>query len=420
MVRLLGSPPRPHRRRTLLLSLLCGLSLSGCSARLELPNLVYLTVSTNSDQTIDAELLDDFKERLSILENGYRQLHPATRFQFGVYREDQINAATKRRNRAGLGPDLLFINGDTARQLLDQGLIDPFPLDASLANLFNPDDLRRMRMPNGALAGLPIMIQPQVACYNRKRMPNPPSTLGELLKASAQGNTVGLSVDIASLFWTAGSMGAVEAMDRIAAGATPTRADRERIKAWLSWLQNASDQQRVSFHADPISLKKEFSAGRLDWINCSSMSLPRLRKALGPALGVTSLPSGPGGLASPINRLRVLALGRSSSQEGRKRAIAFSRFSVNPLVQRSLTLGSETLLPANRFVKVPLQSSRTLEAMVASQTEGQQASTLVATLHNNDPRITATQSVLTQLVFGEVSPSGATNNLLSLFQNEKP
>jgi hypothetical protein len=45
---------------------------------------------------------------------------------------------------------------------------------------------------------------------------------------------------------------------------------------------------------------------------------------------------------------------------------------------------------------------------------------LVAALHNNDPRITATQSVLTQLVFGEVSPSGATNNLLSLFQNEKP
>ncbi len=116
----------------------------------------------------------------------------------------------------------------------------------------------------------------------------------------------------------------------------------------------------------------------------------------------------------------MLALGRSSSQEGRKRAIAFSRFSVNPLVQRSLTLGSETLLPANRFVKVPLQSSRTLEAMVASQTGGQQASTLVAALHNNDPRITATQSVLTQLVFGEVSPSGATNNLLSLFQNERP
>jgi arabinogalactan oligomer/maltooligosaccharide transport system substrate-binding protein len=191
--------------------------------------------------------------------------------------------------------------------------------------------------------------------------------------------------------------------------------ERQRITDWLRWLQNASNQQRVSFFADQLSLQNEFRAGRLDWITCSSMSLPRLRKTLGTDLGVAQLPSGPGGLASPVNRLRVLALGRSSSREGRQRAIAFSRFSVNPLVQRNLTLGSQTLLPANRFVKVPVQSSRALEAMVASQQGGQQLTRMVALIHDNDPRLVAAQARITQLVFGEVNPEGAADDLIQLF-----
>lgn len=420
MVRFQGSPPGPQWRRPLLLSLLCGISLSGCSGRLELPKPIYIAFSANADQTIDAELLADFRERLGSLATRYRQIHPATRFQFGVYREDQIEAATKRRNRAGLGPDLLFINGGTAQELLAQGLTDPFPADPSLEKLFDPDDLNRLRTPSGDLAGLPVLIQPQVACFNRKRLPNPPTTLAELLKASAQGNTVGLSVDLDSLFWTAGSMGAVGALNRIATGISPSATDRQAIATWLGWLQNASDQQRVNFHADQLSLQQEFGAGRLDWISCSSLSLSRLRKSLGPALGVASLPSGPGGLASPVNRLRVLALGRSSSAEGRKRALAFGRFMVNPLVQRSLTLGSQSLLPANRFVKVPVQSSRALEAMVASQAGGRQATPMLGRLNKTDPRFEATQNLLTQLVFGEVRPWSASNTLISLFQTRKP
>lgn len=415
MIRIKGSPPRPPRRRTLLLSLVCSLSLAGCSSRLELPKLVYLGIGSDSDQHIDAELLSDIQERLNGLETAFRQIHPATRFQFSVYKNDRIVDPIRRRNHAGLGPDLLFINGDTARTLLAQGLVDPFPTNPALENLFSADDLNRMRTGRGELAGLPILIQPQVACFNRKRLPKPPGTLAELLKASAEGQSIGLSVELDSLFWTAGSMGAVDALNRAAAGKPSTAVERQRITDWLRWLQNASNQQRVSFFADQLSLQNEFRAGRLDWITCSSMSLPRLRKTLGTDLGVAQLPSGPGGLASPVNRLRVLALGRSSSREGRQRAIAFSRFSVNPLVQRNLTLGSQTLLPANRFVKVPVQSSRALEAMVASQQGGQQLTRMVALIHDNDPRLVAAQARITQLVFGEVNPEGAADDLIQLF-----
>jgi arabinogalactan oligomer/maltooligosaccharide transport system substrate-binding protein len=420
MVRPPGCSPRPHRRRTLLLTLLCGLSLSGCASRMEVPKLVYLALGTNAEQSIDAQLVEGFQKRLGSLEAGYRQIHPATRFQFSVYTEVQIADAIRHRQRAGLGPDLLFINGDTARQLFEQGLIDPFPASEALQKLFSPEYLKRLRMPDGALVGLPVLVQPQVACFNRKRLPDPPGTLTELLAASAKGHTIGLSVDLDSLVWSAGSMGAIEGVDRTLTGKRPTADQQQRMASWMGWLQNASDQQRITFYANQTTLQDEFAGGRLDWISCSSLSLPRLRHSLGASLGVTNLPSGPGGLASPLNRLRVLALGRSSSQEGRQRALAFSRFTVNPLVQRSLTVGSQNLLPANRFVQVPVQSSRILQAMVTSQEGGRQTDALVGLLNDNDPRLAAAQSLITQLVFGEMSPTSATNTLIDLFARRQP
>jgi arabinogalactan oligomer/maltooligosaccharide transport system substrate-binding protein len=401
------------------MSLLCGLSLAGCTGGVGLPKVLYLSISTNSDQRIDAELLDDFIERLNLLQVSYRQIHPGTRFQFSVYPEESIAAAIRRRSNAALGPDLLLINGDTAQAMLQLGLTDPFPRSPDLEKLFNPDDLARIRTPSGQLAGLPLLIQPQVACFNRKRLANPPTTLEELLKATATGNSVGLSVELNSMFWTAGSTGAVASLQRAATGMALNLAERQKIIQWLRWLQNASNQQRMSFLADQLALKSAFTAGQLDWISCSSQSVPRLRKSMGPALGVASLPSGPGGQASPLNRLRVLALGRSTSRAGRERALAFSRFIVNPLIQRSITIGTETL-PANRFVKVPVQSSETLAAMVASQQGGQQVTRIVSEIHDDDPRRGKAQGLITQVVFGEKTPTSAADELIKLLAPKSP
>jgi hypothetical protein len=112
----------------------------------------------------------------------------------------------------------------------------------------------------------------------------------------------------------------------------------------------------------------------------------------------------------------VLALGRSSSGAGRRRALAFTAYIVNPLTQRTLTLGSQTLLPANRFVRVPVQSSQVLAAMVAAAKQGLQANKLVALVHTNDPRIPQVQTLLTQLVFGETTPSDGATKLIRILQ----
>lgn len=397
-------------------SLACALGLSGCSGGIALPRLFYLAIGANSDQTIDAELLQDIDARLKLLESGFRQLYPSTRFQFAAYPEPELKAVMARRNQAGLGPDLLLINGDTARRLVHEGLAAPFPRNPSLENLFNPGDLERMRLPGGDLAGVPVLVYSQLACFNRKHLPNPPRTLQELLSASAKGHNVGLSVELSTLFWTAGSLGATEAWNRVVKGQRLSREDINRIETWTAWLQNASDQQRITFYANQASALAEFRAGRLDWISCSSTNLPRLRKSLGASLGVSNLPSGPGGSASPISRLRVVALGKNSSRAGRERAIAFTRFIVNPLVQRNLTIGSQILLPANRFVKVPVQSSLTLKAMSESQQDSQRTADLVNLLHEDDRRLTPAQTLITQLVFGEISPQAAASGLITLME----
>jgi hypothetical protein len=119
-----------------------------------------------------------------------------------------------------------------------------------------------------------------------------------------------------------------------------------------------------------------------------------------------------------VKRIRVLALGSNSSAAGRARAIAYTRFAANPLMQRALTMGSQTVLPANRFVKVPVQSSMVLEALNRSNQESDQMSPTLKRLHDNDQRITKAQALITELVYGEVSPQSSAQALIHLLREQ--
>jgi hypothetical protein len=223
---------------------------------------------------------------------------------------------------------------------------------------------------------------------------------------------------VTNLFWTAGSLGAVASINKIASGQAIDAQDRANLIRWMSWLQNANSQLRVSFFPDQQTVVSEFLAGRLDWIPCNSVALPRLRQTIGNNLGVSALPDGEFGKASPVNRLRVLALGSSSSAAGRTRALAFSRFTTNPLMQRALTLGSQTVLPANRFVMVPLQSSEILKAMDTSYQESHVITPALESVAVKEKRVAAVQAQITGLLFGEKSPESAAEELSQLFRKQ--
>jgi arabinogalactan oligomer / maltooligosaccharide transport system substrate-binding protein len=162
------APQQPRRRRDRLLSLLGGLALlvplGGCTLGRELPNVIYVAIGANKDQIIDAELKQEFQVGLREVEARFRQIHPDTHFQFGLYPEDQMVEVMRQRSRSGLAPDLLLVNGDTALHLRQAGLVDPFPIRKDQLAIFNEEELGRLRSPDGQLAGLPVLVQTQLGC----------------------------------------------------------------------------------------------------------------------------------------------------------------------------------------------------------------------------------------------------------------
>lgn len=405
------------KRAALAAALAAGsLALSGCSGGGALPTVLYLAIATNPDQTIDGELLQGYRQRLGLLETNYQQLHPSTQFQFSLYSRDRIIAAMRLRNRAGTGPDLLLVNGETAVALLKEGLTDPFPATPAQLKPFPREELVRLRDHRGRLAGIPLMIQTQLACFNRTRLKQSPPSLQALLDASAGGHPVGLSVDLHDLIWSAGSLGALEGLNQAVAGQTLSAPARQGLERWLAWLQSANALQKLTFYPNYESAESDFLAGRLDWIPCPSPGLSKLRKRLGKALGVATLPRGNWGEPSPLNRLRVFALGRNSSAAGRERALAFSDFSINPLSQRKLSLGSQSVLPANQYVGVSVSGSESMAAMVSSARQGQQTNAISMVLQNDQARITQAQNELIELVFGVDNPNSTVNDLVRVLR----
>lgn len=387
--------------------------LAGCGV--QRPTVTYVAVAVSSDDQIDSSLISRWQERFAVLARGFRQLHPGSTFQVSFYPEDRIVEEIRRRNRQGLGPDLLLVNSFTARQLQQEGLSESFPAGASERNAYDSATLARVQSHNGQLVGLPMVIYPQLACFNRDKLPQAPATLTDLLTAGSQGATVGLPIDLRNLLWTAGSLGAIQAFTPSTTRASLSPADREGLSRWFGWLQDASLQQRVVFYETQSLAIEQLAAGSLDWIPCRSSQLPLLRERMGPRLGVAPLPNGKSGSASPVNELRIWSLGRNSSQAGRARALAFSRYSVNPLTQRNLTLGTLTVLPANRFVQVPVQSSSVLATLVTANLQGRQTNQLVARFQA-DGRPEALQSLLTRVVYGEESPAMATREAIAILE----
>lgn len=410
----LHSTHRRFRRLWFGLGMTACLTLGGCSSLPQLPHMVFISVGVNDDEAIDARTVNDSRLRLQLVEKSFRALHPGTHFQFSLTPEPQIEAMLRRRSDAALAPDLTFVNGDTARNLLESGVVDPYPITRQQQRLFDPLMLVRLRDRKGRLAGLPVMVRTQLACFNRKRVKQSPESVDALLRLSASNHAIGLTTDPAQLIWSAGSLGALKAMDRAAAGQPPTAADRAAVDGWLRWLEAANNQQQITFYATQPQAMADFAAGHLDWITCDSSNLSSLAKALGTALGVAPLPSGPAGRPSPMNRLRVVVLGRSSSASGRQRALAFANSSISAESQSNLTMGSQSVLPANRFVQVPVQSSQRLAALVTAAKDGAQTANLAAMLDNRDPRLPRIKRVLSELVFGDLPERQASRQLLAI------
>ena len=354
---------------------------------------------------------------------AFARVHPEVHVQFAVVPEANLADELARSHRQGLGPDLLLVRGSMAKELLAQGLASVMPRSAEVEATVTTIESRALhvvRTPRG-LAGLPVFSEPSLACYDNQLEAEPPASTEALLALAAGGRPIGLSVDPVGLWWSVGALGARQALLPLLTGKRPVAAEREpdraAIVAWLSWLRQAAQQSRVDLAAGPEELAQGLESGRLTWIPCFSLAIPRLERAMGSRLGVAPLPSGPGGLPSPYSTLRVWALGADSSAHQRRLAIDLARFTLDPGVQRGLALESHVLVPVNRFAAIPVASSGRLAALAEAQRQYQQTSV------SGDLSLATTrmarilpilESVVSQVMEGVISPRQGAEVLLKL------
>jgi arabinogalactan oligomer / maltooligosaccharide transport system substrate-binding protein len=220
------SIPKPERWRGgsgLWVLLLLALLAAGCSVSQKgapmsgglgdgVSTVLYVHVGIPDDRAYLASGQQDITQTFRQIERDYRRINPGVRFVMQTYPEGTLGRELRRRNASGLGPDLLLLSNATALRLANAGLIRPLTLPAKVARQLGATTLGRTRLSDGSLAGLPVMQQAQLACFNAARLKQPPSDLDQLLQVSAASNQVGLAIDPQGVYWTAGSLGASDAL----------------------------------------------------------------------------------------------------------------------------------------------------------------------------------------------------------------
>ena len=393
------------------------LLLSGCSLLgHELPVMLYLAMVVDQDSTIDTSTQTDFRQRIELIIRDFRKIKPNVEVQVALYQRANLKQELQRRDASDLGPDLVVTDAPQANQLLSDGLTEPLPFQTFNRQQTDEALWERVKLNDGRITAQPIVIYPQIACFNRETVETPPTTLQELLQQGASGTRVGLAVNFSELLWTAGSLGAIQSLANASDGQKLSAQNTETMVGWLAWLQRASAQQNITFFQDQGQLENLLNDGELDWVSCNSNSLLRLRKKMGNNLGVSPLPNGPGGTASPMNAVRVLALGANSSPRQREMAVSLAQFITNPMVQRNLSLRSLAFLPVNPAVAVPVRSSRTLATLVQSRKDSMlHESALAGLAHHRNLNRDGSQ-VLIPLVFGASNPQSSLESLLKALE----
>jgi len=423
-VRTLSPPFRVPAAALGMLSLLGLVALAGCQLVRPLThNTLHVVVVPSDKGSMQADPEAHIELAAPVLE-AFRRLHPGVHVRLQVVQEDRIEPELEMQRRRGLGPDLLLVRAPVAVALLRRGLVDPVPRDRSLADTLlaiRPGELQRVR-EDGRLAGLPVVEEVSLACFDRRKAASPPSDLKGLLALAASGRTIGVSVDPIGIWWSAGSLGAAEPLalmltDHPIPPGRDLDRDRLLVEGWLRWLRQAALQSRVDIASGPDELLAGLTSGRLAWIPCYSLNLFRLQQQMGPRLGVAPLPAGPEGQASPFSSLRVWAFGTDSSRHQRQLAVDLARFTLTPKQQRELTLVSQSLMPVNRYVSIPVAESGRLAAMATAQDQFRQVSAALVTPFSADRvrrLLPPFEQILYEVMVGVVSPEQGARQLLDL------
>ena len=414
----------PVRRRLLLVGLLCTAGLlSSCSSsgRTPIKLLRVARILPTNEKVTPVDSSRD-RTRLRSFQNNLWDVVPGLRIQPALYSEAAVESELERQTFSGLGPDLVMGDARVIQELSEAKLLDTVPITPEQRNAIAPGLLERVTNSRGEVTGLPVSQYIQMACFDKRKLKEPPSTLALMSKQSSEGQVFGITQNFEDLYWSMSGFKAGSALVSSLRGKQPTAQQTQNLIRWLSWLRDASYQQNVMFLRDQATLRKQLIGGQLHWISCWSSQLPQLREAMKDNLGITSLPAGPAAPATPISKLQVWGLGRNSSRRQRETAEELMQFIVQPWAQKTWSLRYRTNYPVNpaaaTIINRQIPGIENLY-LFKSKEEIKVGDEIVAAI-DADPQLAKTiQNIINDVIFGAKTPARAAERLQTVMSPSK-
>lgn len=353
----------------------------------------------------------------------FSRSNPRIRLHLRFAPEEEVMAVVRKRSDLGAGPDLILSREWLAMQMAREKLTEPSGFTRKELAPLKILNLSDFEQKGGSYSSLPLLLQPNLACYNRKRIPKAPATLAELLHRAQEGRIIGLSLVLDQISWTGSGFGAQDPVLKLfdtppdqPAGMGFKPADRTKVLAWLQWLYRANTNPNVQFSDTNEDLAERLMKGEVDWISCNSAVLAILRKSLGKDLGLSVLPGQTEDKpAQAVARLQMISFGRDSSSQQRDAAEQFAMFLLNDYSQNVVMSKTDGVLPVNGNVIVPTKRSPELAAINASKPYA------IVPSFNRAVGVRVQRTPLTRLikrnVYGDISPEEALLNLEAIARN---
>ena len=411
-------------RRRLLLGVLCTTGLlSSCSSsgRTPIKLLRVAQVLPTNEKVSPVDSSRD-RKRLSSFQNNLGSVVPGLRIQPALYSEAAVESELERQTFSGLGPDLVIGDARVIQELSEAKLLDMVPITPEQRRAIAPGLLERVTNSSGEVTGLPVSQYIQLACFDKRKLKEPPATLALMSKQSGEGQVFGITQNFEDLYWSMSGFKAGSALVSSLRGQQPTAQQTQNLVRWLSWLRDASYQQNVMFLRNQATLRKQLIGGQLHWISCWTSQLPQLREAMKDNLGIASLPAGPAAPATPISKLQVWGLGRNSSRRQRQTAEELMQLIVQPWAQKTWSLRYRTNYPVNpaaaTIINRQIPGIENLYIFKGKQ-EIKIGDEIVAAIDGNPRLAKSIQNIINDVIFGVKTPAKAAERLQTMLSPTK-
>ncbi|MFL0725223.1 MAG: hypothetical protein AB8A36_02530 [Prochlorococcus sp.] len=301
--------------------------------------LIYVGIPNYAEKDLNqAGFRKARKAEELLMANANRRLkgqYPGASIAISYYPNRDLLGMVRRRSGLGLGPDLIIASATVTEELYAEGLIKPFRIKEGHSK--SPmNELQSIYLnSSGDRIGLPILIDSQLGCGNRKLIKQIPSTFNEWLNLRVP---IGFDAAERDQIWIYGVFGAAEPIMRAVAANPHAFSDQDvhALEKYLNTLRSEFPKRDLFSSHSHNRLLLGLEKGELAWTTCRTSDIPRLRESLAEDLLVSPLPKGEQGVPLSIPIIRTATIGTHSTDRQKLLAKAWLGYWLRPIEQRTI------------------------------------------------------------------------------------